>query len=387
MTSPRDALIVSAVRTPVGRGRPGGALSAVHPIDLSAGAMRAALERGGVEPGSVDDVVWGCAMPEAAQGLNVARLSLLRAGLPVEVPGETVNRFCASGLQSVASAAQAIMAGWGDVVLAGGVEMMSQVPMTGYHMRMHPEMTDAYIAMGHTAERVAARWGVSRDDQDEWALRSHARAAAAQGAGRFAHEIAAVATGDGAPVVDRDETVRADTSRERLATLAPVFSPEGTVTAGNASPYSDGAAAVLLASREAVGRHGLRPLGRVVSFAVAGVEPDVMGIGPVRAIPKALALAGVAIGDIDLVELNEAFASQVLAVVREVGIDPERVNVNGGAIALGHPLGATGAKLTAQLVHELGRRGGGTGLVTMCVGGGMGAAAVIEVEAHGDGPA
>lgn len=387
MAPPRDALIVSAVRTPVGRGRAGGALSGVHPIDLSAGVMRAAIERGGVEPGAVDDVVWGCAMPEAAQGLNVARLSLLRAGLPVEVPGATVNRFCASGLQSVASAAQAIMAGWGDVVLAGGVEMMSQVPMTGYHMRMHPEMTDAYIAMGHTAERVAARWEVSREDQDEWALRSHVRAAAAQREGRFAAEMAAVAPGPGAPAVDGDETVRADTSRERLAALAPVFAPEGTVTAGNASPYSDGAAAVLLASREAAERRGLRPLGRVVSFAVAGVEPDVMGIGPVKAIPKALALAGLTIGDVDLVELNEAFASQVLAVVREVGIDPERVNVNGGAIALGHPLGATGAKLTAQLVHELGRRGGGTGLVTMCVGGGMGAAAVIEVEAHGDGDA
>ena len=382
MTPVREALIVGAVRTAVGRGRPGGALSAVHPIDLSAAVMRAVLEHGGVDAADVDDVIWGCAMPEAAQGLNVARLALLRAGLPVEVPGATVNRFCASGLQSVASAAQAIMAGWGDIVMAGGVEMMSQVPMTGYHPRMHPQMTDAYIAMGHTAERVATRWGVSRQDQDEWALRSHVRAAAAQRDGRFAAEIAAVrARADGSPV-DHDETVRPDTSRERLAALAPAFNPEGTVTAGNASPFSDGAAAVLLASPEAVQRHGLRPLGRVVSFAVAGVPPDVMGIGPVKAIPKALALAGLGIDDVDLVELNEAFASQVLAVVREVGIDPERVNVNGGAIALGHPLGATGAKLTAQIVHELGRRGGGTGLVTMCVGGGMGAAAVIEVEAH-----
>jgi acetyl-CoA acyltransferase len=339
------------------------------------------VERAGAEPAAIDDVVWGCAMPEAAQGLNVARLALLRAGFPVEVPGATVNRFCSSGLQTVAMGAQAIMSGMADVVLAGGVEMMSQVPMAGHHPRLHPELTEAYIGMGHTAEHVAERWGVSRADQDAWALRSHRRAAAAQDGGRFDAELVPVpGNGDGAPAVDRDETVRRDTSAERLAALRPAFREGGTVTAGNSSPYTDGAAAVLLASREAAERHGLAPLARFVTFAVAGVSPDVMGIGPVRAIPKALERAGLDVGDIDVVELNEAFAAQVVAVVREVGLDEERVNVNGGAIALGHPLGATGAKLTAQLVHELGRRGGGTGLVTMCVGGGMGAAGVIQVD-------
>jgi acetyl-CoA acyltransferase len=386
MSSPRDALVVSAVRTPMGRGRADGSLATVHPVDLSALVMRSAVERAGLDPAAIDDVAWGCAMPEAGQGLNVARLALLRAGFPVEVPGTTVNRFCSSGLQTVAMGAQAIMSGMADVVLAGGVEMMSQVPMSGYHTRLHPELTEAYIGMGHTAERVADQWEVSREDQDAWALRSHERAAAAQDGGRFEAEMVAVEVeraerpGDGTRVVDRDETVRRDTSPERLAALRPAFREGGTVTAGNSSPLTDGAAAVLLASAEAAERYGLQPLARFVTFAVAGVSPEIMGIGPVKAIPKALERAGLTVADLDLVELNEAFAAQVLAVIRDVALDAERVNVNGGAIALGHPLGATGAKLTAQLVHELGRRGGGTGLVTMCVGGGMGAAGVFQVD-------
>jgi acetyl-CoA acyltransferase len=386
MRSPREAVILSAVRTPMGRGRAGGSLATVHPIDLSALVMREAVERAGVEPAAVDDVAWGCAMPEAAQGLNVARLALLRAGFPVEVPGATVNRFCSSGLQTVAMGAQAIMSGMADVVLAGGVEMMSQVPLSGYHTRLHPELTEVYIGMGHTAERVAEQLEVTREDQDAWALRSHRSAAAAEDAGRFAEEIVPVpVTPDGQGVgglVERDETVRRDTSAEALAGLRPAFREGGTVTAGNSSPVTDGAGAVLLASAEVADREGLEPLGRFVSFAVAGVSPDVMGIGPVRAIPKALGRAGLDVGDLDLVELNEAFAAQVLAVIREAGLDEERVNVNGGAIALGHPLGATGAKLTATLLHELRRRGGGTGMVTMCVGGGMGAAGVFQVDAE-----
>jgi acetyl-CoA acyltransferase len=384
----KEAMIVSAVRTPVGRGKSDGALATVHPIDLSALVMRAAVERAGLDPAAVEDVQWGCAMPEAMQGLNVARLAILRAGFPVEVPGATVNRFCSSGLQTVASAAQSIMTGMADVVLAGGVEMMSQVPMSGYHTRLHPELTDAYISMGHTAERVAERYGISREDQDAWALRSHQRAAAAQDAGRFADEIVAVdaehrnGAGRTTVRVEHDETIRRDTSAGRLAGLRPVFREGGSVTAGNASPFSDGAAAVLLASHEAVERHGLTPLGRFVTFAVSGVAPEVMGIGPVVAIPKALERAGIDLDAVDLVELNEAFSAQVLAVMREVGLDESTLNVNGGAIALGHPLGATGAKLTTQAVHELRRRGGGTGLVTMCVGGGMGAAGILEINGN-----
>jgi acetyl-CoA acyltransferase len=265
------------------------------------------------------------------------------------------------------------------VVLAGGVEMMSQVPMSGYHTRLHPQITEAYISMGHTAENVAERYGVSRTDQDGWALRSHERAAAAQDAGRFVDEIVPVDVGQAAPFTI-DELVRRGTSAEQLASLRPVFKEGGSVTAGNSSPFSDGAAAVVLASGAAVERLGLTPVARFVTHAVTGVAPDVMGIAPITAIPKALARAGMSLSDIGLVELNEAFSSQVLAVIREVGLDEDRVNVNGGAIALGHPLGATGAKLTVQAVHELARRGGGMGLVTMCIGGGMGAAAIIEVN-------
>ena len=389
MPDNNEVVIVSAVRTAVAKGKKDGALASTHPVELSALVMKEALDRAGVEGAIVDDVAWGCAMPEASQGLNVARLSALRAGLPVEVPAQTINRFCSSGLQTVANGAMQIMSGMADVVLTGGVEMMSQVPMSGYHARLDPESLESYIGMGFTAERVADRWKVSRDDQDRWALESQRKAANAVANGMFDGQIVPV------PVerviwevtekqvetatFARDELVRADTTAEGLAKLKPAFKANGTVTAGNASPYSDGAAAVLLMRRERAEALGLEPLARFVSFAVAGVEPDVMGIGPIKAVPKALDKAGMSMSDLDLIEFNEAFAAQVVAVVRELGMPEDRVNVNGGAIALGHPLGATGSKLTTQLVHELGRRGGGMGLVTMCIGGGMGAAGIFEV--------
>jgi acetyl-CoA acyltransferase len=337
----------------------------------------------------VEDIFWGCAMPEASQGLNVARLSSLRAGIPVEVPSATINRFCSSGLQTVALAAQEIMLGNADVVLAGGVEMMSQVPMSGYHTRLSPELTESYIGMGFTAERVAERWKVTRDDQDRWALASQQKAARAWTDDRFGDQIVPIptvrVTWNGAKKTEyesmftRDELPRAETTIEGLAKLKPAFKVNGTVTAGNASPYSDGAACVLLMSRERATALGLTPLARFIAFATAGVEPDVMGIAPIKAVPKALKRAGLSMNDVTLVEFNEAFAAQVVAVVRDLQIPEDRVNVNGGAIALGHPLGATGSKLTTQLVHELGRRGGGIGLVTMCIGGGMGAAGLFEV--------
>src|SRR5215217_210718 len=387
--SPDDVVIVSAVRTAVARGKKDGSLASTHPVELSALVMKEALDRVGVDAAIVDDVAWGCAMPEASQGLNVARLSALRAGLPVEVPAQTVNRFCSSGLQTIADGAMQIMSGMSDVVLAGGVEMMSQVPMSGYHARLDPEALESYIGMGFTAERVADRWKISRADQDAWALGSQQKAAKAVQGGAFDGQIVPVpverVTWSGTEKrvetleFARDELVRAETTAEGLAKLKPAFKANGTVTAGNASPYSDGAAAVLLMRRSHAEELGLTPLARFVSFAVAGVDPDVMGVGPIKAVPKALAKAGLEMKDIDLIEFNEAFASQVLAVVRELGMPEDRVNVNGGAIALGHPLGATGAKLTTQLVHELGRRGGGHGLVTMCIGGGMGAAGIFEV--------
>ena len=386
--SPDDVVIVSAVRTAVARGKKDGSLASTHPVELSALVMKEALDRAGVDPAIVDDVAWGCAMPEASQGLNVARLSALRAGLPVEVPAQTVNRFCSSGLQTIADGAMQIMSGMSDVVLAGGVEMMSQVPMSGYHARLDPEVLESYIGMGFTAERVADRWHISREDQDAWALGSQQKAAAAVASGAFDDQIVPVPVeqvsweGTEKKVETksfvRDELPRA-TSPEALAKLKPAFKADGTVTAGNASPYSDGAAAVLLMRRSKAEELGLTPLARFVSFAVAGVDPDVMGVGPIKAVPKALKKAGLEMKDIDLIEFNEAFASQVLAVVRELGMPEDRVNVNGGAIALGHPLGATGSKLTTQLIHELRRRGGGHGLVTMCIGGGMGAAGVFEV--------
>jgi len=385
----KQAVIVSAVRSAVGRGKSDGALASLHPIDLSAQVMKAAVEKAGVSPAIIEDIQWGCAMPEASQGLNIARLSMLRAGVPVEVSAATINRFCSSGLQSIAYAAQAIISGMNEVVLAGGVEMMSRVPMSGYHTQLHPELTEAYIGMGFTAERVAERWGIGREEQDAWALRSHQKALEAQARGAFDQQIVPIPVrkvhwkGSKKQVEEslfaKDELPRADTSLERLAKLKPAFKEGGTVTAGNASPYSDGAAAVLVMSAEKAQELGLKPLARFVSFATGGVEPDIMGVGPIKAVPKALAKAGITLNDLKLIEFNEAFAAQVLAVMRELQMDPEKVNVNGGAIALGHPLGATGAKLTTQLIHELGKRGGGLGMVTMCIGGGMGAAGVFEV--------
>jgi acetyl-CoA acyltransferase len=388
MSSPNDAVIVSAVRTAVGRGKKDGALANVHPVDLSADVLKAAVSRAGVAPADIDDVIWGCAMPEASQGLNVARLSVLRAGFPVDVPATTVNRFCSSGLQTIAMGAQAIMSGMAETIIAGGIEMMSQVPMSGYHTRLNPAITESYIGMGFTAERVATRWNVSRADQDAWALCSQEKAARAWEAGRFADQIVPIEaerTGKNGnserATFTRDELVRADTTAEKLAKLQPAFKVGGTVTAGNASPFSDGAAALVLMKRSRADALGLKPLARFVTFAAAGVEPDIMGVGPIKAVPKALRLAGMSLADIDIIEFNEAFASQIVASVRDLGMQEDRVNVNGGAIALGHPLGATGAKLTTQLIHELQRRGGGRGLVTMCVGGGMGAAGIFEVDA------
>jgi acetyl-CoA acyltransferase len=389
MADNNDVVIVSAVRSAVGKGKKDGALSSTHPVELSALVMNEAVDRVGVDKAIVDDIAWGCAMPEASQGLNVARLSALRAGFPVEVPAQTINRFCSSGLQTVANGAMQIMSGMADVVLAGGIEMMSQVPMSGYHARLDPEAMESYIGMGFTAERVAERWKISRADQDAWALGSQQKAAKALGNGAFDGQIVpvpiekvswngtekTVQTGTFA----KDELVRADTSAEGLAKLKPAFKVNGSVTAGNASPYSDGAAALLLMRRSRADELGLTPLARFVTFAVAGVDPDIMGVGPIKAVPKALAKAGLTMKDLDLIEFNEAFAAQVLAVLRELHVPEDKVNVNGGAIALGHPLGATGAKLTTQLVHELGKRGGGHGLVTMCIGGGMGAAGIFEV--------
>ena len=394
----REAVIVSAARTPVAKGKKNGALASVHPVELSALVMKETVGRVGLDPARLDDVLWGCAMPEASQGLNIARLALLKAGFPVDVPGATINRFCSSGLQTVALAAQAILSGINEVVLAGGVEMMSQVPMSGFHYRLEesltpsawsPETYSSYIGMGFTAERVAERWGVSREDQDKWALRSHQRAHAAQTEGRFKEETIPVPVQKVSwqgrkkkveeAIFDYEELIRPDTSLEALAKLRPAFKEGGTVTAGNASPYSDGAAGVLVMERSVAEALGLPVLARFVTFQVAGVEPDVMGVGPAKAVPKALEKAGWTMDDLDLIEFNEAFAAQVLAVIRELGMPEEKVNVNGGAIALGHPLGATGAKLTTQLIHELRRRGGGKGLVTMCIGGGMGAAGLFEV--------
>lgn len=389
----REAVIVSAVRTAVGKA-PRGALRSVHPTDLAATVIRSAVERvPGLDPKAIDDVILGCAMPEAEQGLNMARVALLRAGLPTDVPGQTVNRFCASGLQTIALAAQQVMSGMGEVVVAGGAESMSAVPMGGHHFAPNPAMAemspDVYLGMGLTAENVAKRYEVSREDQDAFALRSHQRAIAAIDAGLFKDEIVPIEVEHvwfengrvqrSTMTFDTDEGPRRDTSAEALAKLKPVFAVNGTVTAGNSSQTSDGAAAVVVMSREKAEALGVKPLARFVSFAVAGVPPDIMGIGPVAAVPKALRQAGLTIDQIDLIELNEAFAAQALAVIRALELDEEKANVNGGAIALGHPLGCTGAKLTVQILHELRRRGGRYGLITMCIGGGMGAAGIVEM--------
>ncbi|MBX3013860.1 MAG: acetyl-CoA C-acyltransferase [Caldilineaceae bacterium] len=387
----QNAVIVAAVRTAVGKA-PRGSLRTVRPDDLAATVIKAAVERAGVEAAEIEDVNLGCAFPEAEQGMNVARIATLRAGLPESVCGQTTNRFCSSGLQTIASAAQQIMAGMGDSIIAGGVESMSMVPMIGNKFVANPTLAEeypgVYIGMGMTAENVARQYEVSRAEQDAFALRSHQRAAAAQANGKFTEEIVPVQvylkTGVGNTVqasdftFAADEGIRHDTSLEALAKLKPVFHVKGSVTAGNSSQTSDGAAALLVMSESKAKALGLRPLARFVSFAVGGVRPEVMGIGPLAAVPKALKLAGMSLADIDLIELNEAFAAQALAVIRELGFDEEKVNVNGGAIALGHPLGCTGAKLSVQLIHELGRQAKQVGLVTMCIGGGMGAAGIIE---------
>lgn len=386
-----NAVIVAAARTAVGKAQRG-SLRTTRPDDLAAIVLRSVVERAGIDPSEVEDVLLGCAFPEAEQGMNIARIATLRAGLPETVCGQTINRFCASGLQSIATAAMQIQCGMAETLIAGGVESMSMVPMIGNKFSANPTLAEeypaAYIGMGQTAENVAHQYQISRTEADAFALRSHQRAAAAQAAGKFQDEIVPVPVtlvqGAGSQVQTRqfafahDEGVRTDTSLEALAKLKPVFHSRGQVTAGNSSQISDGAAAVLLMSEEKARSLGLKPLVRFVSFAVGGVHPEVMGIGPTVAVPKALKLAGLSLADIDLIELNEAFAAQALAVIRELGMDEERVNVNGGAIALGHPLGCTGTKLTVQLLHELKRRKAQFGLVTMCIGGGMGAAGVIE---------
>jgi acetyl-CoA acyltransferase len=390
----REAVIVAGARTAVGKAKRG-SLKDVHPVDMGAAVVSDLLRRvPELDPAEIEDVIIGTAVPEAEQGMNMARLIGLRAGLPTNVAGITVNRFCSSGLQTIAYAAHQIIAGGADVIVAGGVESMSLLPMAGHKVALNPTlmetMPEAYMGMGHTAEEVAKRYGVSREDQDAFALQSHQRAAAAIAAGKFQDEIVPLTVKqhrvdeDGRlhvteRVFDTDEGVRADTSLEALAKLKPVFHVQGTVTAGNSSQTSDGAAAVLVMSAEKADRLGVRPIARFRSFTVGGVDPDVMGIGPVVAVPKALNMAGLSLADVDLFELNEAFASQSLAVIRELGLDPAKVNVNGGAIALGHPLGCTGAKLTVSLLNELKRRGGRYGVVTMCIGGGMGAAGVFEM--------
>jgi acetyl-CoA acyltransferase len=388
----RNAVIVSAARTAVGKA-PKGTLRTLRPDEMAAAVVNAVVERAGIDKHEVEDIVLGCAFPEGEQGMNMARIVALRAGMPVTTAGQTVNRFCSSGLQTIATAAQQIMAGMGDVIIAGGAESMSMVPMIGNKFVPNPylasEYPGVYLGMGLTAENVAKQYGVSREDQDAFALRSHQRAAAAQAAGKFDAEIVplevVVKVGEGSQVKEirtvfqQDEGVRRDTSVEALAKLKPAFAMKGSVTAGNSSQTSDGAAALLLMSEEKAQALGLKPLARFVSFAVGGVPPEVMGIGPVAAAPKALKYVGMELKDIDLIELNEAFAAQGLAVMRELGMDEAKVNVNGGAIALGHPLGCTGAKLTVQLIHELQRQGKETGLVTMCIGGGMGAAGIIQL--------
>ncbi len=388
----KEAVIVAGARTAVGRA-PKGTLRGTHPADMTAACITEALERAnGLDPADVEDVIIGCAMPEGTQGYNISRQSLLRAGLPETVPGQTVNRFCSSGLQTIAAAAERIMAGYATTIVSGGVEHMSttlEMPNFSPNPTLVETNPAVYMGMGLTAEEVAKEFDVSREDQDEFALRSHDLAREAVESGRFDEEIVPIdvkldwVDENGEPqrmetIFQRDEGPR-DTSQEKLAKLPTVFQQDGTVTAGNSSQRSDGAAAVVVMERERAEELGLEPLARFVGFAVGGVRPEVMGIGPAVAIPKVLELTELSLDDIDLIEFNEAFAAQALAVARHLQMDMDRVNVNGGAIALGHPLGATGAKLSTQLIHELRKRGGGRGMVTMCVGGGMGAAGIFEV--------
>jgi acetyl-CoA acyltransferase len=372
------AVIVSAARTPVGRA-PKGALRFTRPDELAAAAISEAIARApGLDPADIDDVILGCAMPEAEQGLNVARIASLRAGIPITASAFTVNRFCASGLQAIASAADRIMTGGATTIVAGGTESMSMVPIGGNKIAPNPSLVetypDVYLTTGLVAENHVRDYGISRDEQDAFALRSHQRAVAAQDAGTFAPEMARAFD----PILAQDEGPRRDTSIEALARLKPAFHAHGTVTAGNSSQTSDGAAAVVVMSESRALELKLDPLGRFVAYATAGVAPERFGIGPVPAIRKVLSRTGLTLNDIDVVELNEAFAAQVLACLRELPIDPAKLNVNGGAIALGHPLGCTGARLTTSILYEMRRRTARYGLVTMCVGGGMGAAAILE---------
>jgi acetyl-CoA acyltransferase len=388
----REAVIVSTVRTAVGRAKRG-TLANVRPEAMAGTVIKEVLKRAEpVKAKDVEDVIFGCSMPEAEQGLNVARTALLRAGLSYTVPAQTVNRACSSGLQTIASASERIMAGFGTCIIAGGVESMSMVPMTGNKFAPDPWMAEnypkVYCSMGQTAENVACKYGISREEQDRFGYRSHMRAIAAQDAGKFKDEIVLleieqVVMDNGKPttctlVFDADEGPRRGTTLEAMAKLRPAFARNGTVTAGNSSQMSDGAAAVLVMEREKAETLGLKPLVRFVGFAVGGVRPELMGIGPIVAVPKVLELTGLSLDDIGLIELNEAFASQALAVIRELGMNEEIVNVNGGAIALGHPLGCTGAKLTVQIINEMRRRDVQFGLVTMCIGGGQGAAGIFE---------
>ncbi len=390
----QDAVIVTALRTPVGRAKKG-SLKDFRPDEMLAAVISEAVKRtSNLNPSEIDDVIIGCAFPEGEQGLNVARIASLRAGLPVSVPAMTINRFCSSGLQSIAFAAERIKLGYADIIIAGGVESMSMVPMTGNKFSANPYLAEnypeVYISMGLTAERVAEKYQITREMQDEFALKSHQKALKAIQEGKFKDEIVPLKVvnkyinGKGEKVVeekifDTDEGPRSDTSLERLAQLKPAFKEGGTVTAGNSSQMSDGAAVVVVMSDKKANELGLRPIARFVSYAVAGVPPEIMGIGPVEAIPKALKLAGLKLDDIGLIELNEAFAAQSLAVIKLAGLNEEIINVNGGAIALGHPLGCTGAKLTVTILNEMRRRNVKYGMVTMCIGGGMGAAGIFEL--------
>ncbi|ALQ70546.1 MULTISPECIES: acetyl-CoA C-acetyltransferase [Bacillus] len=388
----REAVIVAGARTPIGKAKRG-SLKTVRPDDLGALVVKETLKRANYE-GPIDDLIFGCAMPEAEQGLNMARNIGGLAGLSYDVPAITINRYCSSGLQSIAYGAERIMLGHSEAVLSGGAESMSLVPMMGHVVRPNSRLVEAapeyYMGMGHTAEQVAVKYGISREEQDAFAVRSHQRAAKALAAGNFADETVSVdvtlrTVGSNNKLQEetiifaQDEGVRAETTLDILGKLRPAFNVRGSVTAGNSSQMSDGAASVLLMDREKAVSDGMKPLAKFRSFAVAGVPPEVMGIGPIAAIPKALKLAGLELSDIGLFELNEAFASQSIQVIRELGLDEEKVNVNGGAIALGHPLGCTGAKLTLSLIHEMKRRNQQFGIVTMCIGGGMGAAGVFEL--------
>jgi acetyl-CoA acyltransferase len=389
----KEAVIVAGARTAVGKAKKG-SFAHMRPDELATVTIKETLRRAGDYNGPIDDLIIGCAVPEAEQGMNMARLIGARAGLPETVPAITINRFCSSGLQSIAYGAEKIMLGAADAILAGGAESMSLVPVVGHVVKPNPYLVDTvpqyYMGMGHTAEEVARRFGVSRQDQDEFAVRSHQKAAAAIKEGKFVDEIVPVHVlkrwlDEESKLVEKeiavsiDEGVRPDTSLDVLGKLRPAFTPAGSVTAGNSSQTSDGAASVLVMNREKAEAEGLKPLLKFRSFAVAGVAPDIMGVGPVAAIPKALKMAGLELSDIGLFELNEAFASQSVQVIRELNLPEEKVNVNGGAIALGHPLGCSGTKLTLTLLHEMKRRNEQFGIVTMCIGGGMGAAGVFEL--------